>query len=194
MIIESFNRIATDFDVVPLQVALKRQPKLFGKFNLRAEGYSSPHSKMTDIWVRYNDATKYLEAQDFTGFNDEHDSVWYPSYYSLPQIRDIVFKLMALVEGERLGAVLITKLPPGGRIEKHVDSSWHAGYYDKYYIPIQNAEGSTFNFEDGVIAPKLGEVYWFDNSVTHWVENNSDEDRISLIICIKSDKVKGAGR
>lgn len=192
--IESFSRIATDFDVLPLQVALKRQPNLFGKYNLRSSGYTSPHSEMTDIWVRYNDITNYLESNDFTKFNDEHDSIWYPSYYALPQLKDIIFKLMSLVDGERLGAVLITKLAPGGGIAKHVDSSWHADYYDKYYIPIQNGEGATFNFDDGVISPKLGEVYWFNNSVTHWVENNSSEDRISLIVCIRSDRFNGAGR
>jgi len=30
--------------------------------------------------------------------------------------------------------------------------------------------------------------------VIHWVENNSNEDRISMIVCIRSDRVKGAGR
>jgi len=192
--IESFSKIASDFDVMPLQLALKRQPNLFGKFSLRSEGYTSPHTQMSDIWVRYNDATKYLEAKDFTGFNDEHDGIWYPAYYALPQIRPLIFKLMSLVEGERLGAVLITKIASGGGIAKHIDSGWHANYYDKYYIPIQNEEGSTFNFDDGVISPKLGEVYWFNNSVTHWVENNSNEDRIALIVCIRSDRVNGAGK
>lgn len=191
---ESFAKIACGFDVMPLQLALKRQPKLFGKYNLRADGYSSPHAQMSDIWVRYNPIDKYLESGDFSKFNDEHDAEWYPAYYALPQIRPIVFALMALVEGERLGAVLITKTPPGGSIAKHIDSSWHADYYDKYYIPIQNAPGATFNFEDGTIYPQLGEAWWFDNSVPHWVENNSNEDRIAMIVCIRSDRVKGAGR
>lgn len=191
---EAFARIAHGLNVVPLLVALKRQPKLFGKYNLRANGYSSPHAQMTDIWVRYNDINKYIDSGDFSKFNDEHDAVWYPAYYALPQIRPIIFSVMSLVEGERLGAVLITKTPPSGSISKHIDSSWHADYYDKYYVPIQNAPGATFNFEDGVICPQPGDVWWFDNSVTHWVENNSNEDRISLIICIRSDRVKGAGR
>ena len=58
--------------------------------------------------------------------------------------------------------------------EKYVDNGWHAGYYDKFYIPIQNADGAVFAFDDGVIAPKEGDVYWFDNSVPQWVENNSE--------------------
>jgi hypothetical protein len=199
---ESFAKIATGFNVLPLQVALKRQPKLFGAINLRKTTYiqnggcegKSPHLDMQDIWVRYNDITPYIQRNDYTGMNDEHDSVWYPAYYTLPQIRPLIFDLMRIVEGERLGGIFITKLPPGGKIEKHIDSAWHAEYYDKYFIPIQNAKGATFNFEDGLIAPDLGDVYWFDNSVPHWVENNSNEDRIAMIVTIKSDRNRGAER
>jgi hypothetical protein len=191
---ESFYKVASGLNVFPLQTALKRQPKLFGKYNFREEMYGeSPHKQMKDIWVRYNDINKYPNG-DFSTFNHEHDSVWYPAYYALPQVRPLIFTLMALVEGERLGAVLITKVPPGGTIAPHIDSSWHADYYDKYYVPIQNESGATFNFEDGTIYPQLGDAWWFDNSVVHWVENNSNEDRIAMIVCIKSDRVKEAGK
>lgn len=200
---EHFAKIATGFNVIPLQIALKRQPKLFGAIDLRRTNYLqknanefevSPHVGMTDIWIRYNDVTPFIQSGDYTTMNDEHDPIWYPSYYALPQIRPLLFDLMRIVEGERLGGIFITKLSPGARIEKHIDSGWHAGYYDKYYIPIQNAKGATFNFEDGYIEPNLGDVWWFNNSVPHWVENNSDEDRISLIVTIRSDRVKGAER
>jgi len=190
----SHFRVATDLDVLPLQRALLRQPWLFGQDGERKGAYGSAHSCMTDIWLRYNPKEKYLRRNNFAGFNDEHDSQWYPAYYQLPQVRSIIFKLMELVEGERLGGVLITKLAPGESIDTHQDFGWHAAYYDKYYIPLQNAEGATFNFPDGKIEPKLGEAYWFENSIPHGVTNNSSEDRIALIVCIRSDSTKGAYR
>lgn len=188
---EHFAKIATGLNVLPLQVALKRQPQLFGAHGYRRYSEGSPHTQMSDIWVRYNDVRKYPDG-DLSKFNDEHDGVWYPAYYALPQVRPLVFSIMALVEGERLGAVLITKIPPGGGIAPHIDGGWHAEYYEKYYVPIQNEPGATFNFEDGVIAPDLGDVYWFNNSVPHWVENNSSADRIAMIVCIRSDRVTEA--
>lgn len=190
---EHFAKIATGLNVLPLQLALKRQPQLFGKHGYRRYSEGSPHTAMTDIWVRYNDIRKYPDG-DLSKFNDEHDAVWYPAYYALPQVRPLVFSIMALVEGERLGAVLITKIPPGGGIAPHIDGGWHAEYYEKYYVPIQNEPGATFNFEDGVIRPDLGDVYWFNNSVPHWVENNSCADRIAMIVCIRSDRVTEAYR
>ena len=185
-------KIADNFDVASLQVALKRQPWLFGQQNFRKAAYE--HTDMTDIWVRYNDISAYTAQDDFEFINAEHDSVWYPAYYMLPQLRPIISKLMTLVDGERLGGVLITKLPPGGSIKAHVDTGWHASYYDKYYIPIQNEDGAVFSFPDGDIKPKLGEGYWFENSIPHSVVNNSDSDRIALIVCIRSDSTRGAYR
>jgi quercetin dioxygenase-like cupin family protein len=184
---KSFARIAQGVNVMPLQTAINRQPQLFGQHGSRASAYGSPHAAMSDIWVRYNDIAN-LDPANPAAFNDEHDSVWYPAYYALPQIRPILFDLMAYVDGERLGGVLITKTPPGGRIERHVDSGWHASYYDKFYLPIQNDGGATFNFEDGVIVPQLGDAYWFRNDVPHWVENRSERDRIALIVCIKTHR------
>lgn len=186
----NFLKIASGLNVLPLQLALIRQQHLFGARNERRDLYESPHAEMSDIWVRYNDPT-VLDTNP-AAFNDEHDSVWLPAYQCLPELRPILFGLMALVEGERLGGVLITRIPPGGKIAPHVDKGWHAEYYDKYYIPIQNDPGAVFGFEDGVIAPDLGDVYWFRNDNPHWVDNKSARDRIALIVCIRSHTLKGA--
>lgn len=183
-----FSKVADDFYVLPLQHVLNSKPGLWGRRNFRKASEGSPHSGMTDIWARYRD---FSEMQDWDKFRfTPFESVWYPESEEIPQVRPLVFKLMAAVEGERLGAVLITKLPPGGRIEPHTDSGWHAENHSKFYIPIQNGEGANFHWEDGFIAPKLGEVWRFDNSVPHWVTNDSDTDRISLIVCIKTDMFK----
>ena len=177
----NFHRIGTGLNVLPLQTALIRQPELFGRHGERQKTYV--HGGMTDIWVRYNDI-KNLGPK----FNDEHDAVWYPEAAAIPQVRGPVMQLMAAVEGERLGGVLITKVPPGGEIKPHVDSGWHAGYYDKYYVPILNEPGAKFCFEDGEINPTVGDVWWFRNDVPHWVRNDSNTDRIAMIVCIKSHK------
>jgi hypothetical protein len=181
---KNFLKVADGLDVLPLKLALQRQPDLFDRRIARRDG-NSPHAEATDVWVRWNDARPFEERGDWTGFNEEHDSVWYPEADAIPEIRPIVFDVMARVQGERLGGILITKLPPKGGIKPHTDSSWHAGYYDKYYVPIQNEEGSLFGFPDGVIKAKPGEVWWFRNDVPHWVANGSDEERVALIICIR---------
>lgn len=182
---KNFQRIAQGVDVMPLLLALQRQPHLWNKESMRKDWVDGPHAGMEDIWVRFNDLNKvpYLSKM-----NDEHDSVWYPAFYNLPELRPIIFSLMGRVEGERLGGVLITKIPPGGKILPHKDDSWHVRYYDKYYVSIKNPPESRFFCEDEVITPQQGEVWWFDNTREHWVENNGNDDRITLIICIRNHR------
>lgn len=163
---------------------------LFGEFNARKTSPESPHSEMDDIWVRYGDVSSMIESGDYSGIANEHDSIWLKN---LPAVKRACFDVMALVDGERLGGVLITRLPPSGIIYPHTDSGWHAEYYSKYYVPIQNERGAILAFNSGIINPNVGDVWQFDNSVAHWVENNSNIDRIAMIICIKQSKYDKGG-
>ena len=192
-----FLKVAQGINTQPLQQALSTNSHLFGRISLRAAPPGGPHKEMKDIWVRYNDIKKYNpEADtfctDISNFNDEHDSVWYPGYYALKaELDPILFWMMGSFNGERLGGILITKLPPGGKIEPHVDGGWHAAYYEKFYVAVKTPKGSVFGFEDGDIHANDGDIYWFDNSVPHWVHNETAEDRIAMIVCIKTDLYKG---
>lgn len=180
----SHFRLPVCVDVAPLRACLQRNPHLFGEHRPRQATYD--HQEMTDIWARYNDY-KNFNPNNPSAFNDEHDSVWYPNSVHLTGIKPIVSYIMHAVQGDRLGGVLITKLPPGGKINRHTDHGWHAAYYSKFYVAVNNAPGAVFGFDDGVIDARDGEVWWFDNSKPHWVENATQFDRIAMIVCIKTD-------
>lgn len=141
------------------------------------------HTGMSDIWVRYNSWKNY--HGDITAFNGEHISVWYPEAHIIPAVFDLVWKVFKHVGGEKLGGVLITKIPPGGRVEPHIDSGWHASYYEKFAVQLLGNDKQAFHFEGYSLSAKPGELYTFDNSKTHWVTNDSDSDRMTLIICIR---------
>ena len=84
-----------------------------------------------------------------------------------------------------LGGVLITRIPPGMGIDPHTDHGWHVEYYDKFYLSLKSAPGATFHRADEVINPKPGDLYHFDNRLEHSVRNDSNQDRITLITCIR---------
>lgn len=175
-----FTKLKLEVNIEPLKAALE-ESDLWNRYPFRKHGY---HREMVDIWARYNDLQPFLKKGDMTGVNDEHDSIWYPSPL-IPFIKPIAYAIMSEVNGERLGGVLITKLPPYGKIHRHVDSGWHATYYAKYYVCVKDG-GSQFQFDSGTIHPKEGEIWWFDNQKPHEVINN-DKERIAMIVCIKSD-------
>jgi hypothetical protein len=179
-----FKRLNLDVDVSRLRDSLITQPELFGKHSSRACA-GSPHTQMTDVWVRYNHIDNLSNPATF---HDEHNAVWYPDSEKIPDATNIAFEIMHHVRGERLGGVLITKLPPGGRIEPHSDRGyWHAEFYEKYYVPIQNDPGCVFGFIDGDIIASPGQVHWFSNYNAHWVKNDSTQDRLAMIVCIKTE-------
>lgn len=96
--------------------------------------------------------------------------------------------VLSYVQGERLGGVLITRIPPGCMVRPHIDTGWHATYYDKYAIQLRGNGKQAFHFNDTSLSAMPGDLYTFDNSKLHWVTNESDEERMTLIICIRGSK------
>lgn len=170
-------KLSSGANVMPLALQLKRNPQLWNQHTARTAGEATPHKEIPDIWVRYaDDPTK----------EGPHDSVWYPSAELLTAVRPLAFGVMQLVEGERLGGILITKVPPGKMVKPHQDSGWHANYYSKFAVQIEGHQQQAFCYDDGHAITLPGDVYWFNNQATHWVENKSPVDRITLILCIKT--------
>lgn len=186
-----FIQIATGVPVQPLLDELASHPELWDAHTIRKTAQGSPHRRMSDIWVRYNDVTPYEASGDYRTFNDRHVPIRYPAWDALPSVRRIVMPLMAQVQGEMLGGVLITRIPAGGCIDGHTDHGWHAEYYDKFYVSVQNDPGAAFWCEaNGVhesIDPEPGEVWHFNNQKLHGVDNKSASDRIAMIVCIRTD-------
>ncbi|MDM0007892.1 aspartyl/asparaginyl beta-hydroxylase domain-containing protein [Variovorax sp. J22G73] len=167
-------------DVQPICAALELHPELWDRHTARTSPAYSPHHGLSDIWARFADpATMQPDGS--------HDSIWYPPADVLP-VRDIVYPLMADVRGERLGGVLITRIKPGQLCKPHTDPGWHARYYDKFAVQIAAAPEQAFHFKGHTLVTAAGDVFWFDNSHTHWVTNESDTDRITMIVCIKTER------
>lgn len=172
------------FDVSRLQDQLTCQPELWNAIRLRTEHPQSPHREVSDIWVRYNPIENY--HGDMNAFNAEHISQWYPVAEQLPAAVDIALSLFEELPGtEQLGAVLITKIPPGKQVYPHIDGGWHARQFEKFAVCVQGNDRQAFHFEGESLITRPGDLWHFDNAHPHWVINNSDEDRISLIVCLR---------
>lgn len=198
-------------DVSSILKEIEARPDLWDQYRLRTSGYVPVHNAVSDIWVRYRSWTDWLSIraewthqvrpinqgqserdtnelaaiQQFVG--EAHDSVWYPAAAALRSLRTLIFELVHTFEVERLGGVLITRIPPGGEVKPHIDRGWHAGYYEKIAVQLKSAPDQFFCYADGCFECEPGTVYAFDNSFQHWVENRSDQERITCIICVRRD-------
>jgi len=181
----AIRRLWSGIDITKVRAGLAAHPELWNQHRIRTKVYE--HSQVADIWVRYNDWKNYDPARGLASFNQEHDASWYPAADVIPELRTMALDVMRQVEGVRLGGVLITRIPPGGKVQPHIDRGWHAEYYDKFAVQIQAAPGQAFHFEGEQLASKTGDIYTFDNSRTHWVTNDSEIERITMIVCVRLD-------
>ena len=186
---DNFLKIAQNVDVLPLALEIARQPELWNRNDHRLSQTGSPHRETDDIWLRY----KVAAEEDKSKFHEPHESVWYPAFYSLPTARKLIFDLMARVEGERLGGILIYRVPAGKQIYVHTDSAWHAQFYEKFNISISSNPNVHFYYpeHDNAMSSNTGDVYWFKNTIPHGVKNMSQNDQIIMTVCIKTHKSGG---
>jgi len=171
------------FDVQGIQAELAGVE--WNTIRLRSEHPQSPHREVDDIWVRYNPIENY--HGDMTAFNAEHEAKWYPIADRLPSVKRVTDELMRIVNGVRLGFVLLTRIAAGKQCYPHVDGGWHAAYYDKYCVSVKANREQAFQFKDEEVRTVDGGCFWFDNSKPHNVINPSNDERISLIVCIRSE-------
>lgn len=178
-----FLKIADSVETAPLLHALYRNDGLWNQFSLRTAFDGSPHREADDIILR-------LQPLDGSS-TDPRECIDYPAFGALPEAKRLVYALMALVCGERLGRVLITRLAPGRKIYRHADVGSHprqydtVRYYSRHHIVLQTERKILFEAGNEVCYMAPGEVWWFDNSVEHQVWNDGNTDRIHLIADIR---------
>lgn len=167
-------------NVQPLVQALAAHPELWNQQTARTESPQSPHHGLDDIWARFADPESMRE-------DGSHDSVWYQPADVLP-VRDYARALMTQTGGERLGGILITRIPPGATCKPHIDPGWHAAHYSKFAIQIAaDPETQAFCFHGHELRTAPGDVFWFNNHHEHWVTNEGPHARITAIFCIRTE-------
>lgn len=181
-------KVCSGISIDKLLDKINKNESCWNQITLRTYHPDSPHYQCGDIWIRFNDTKNYDSSNPQT-FMDKHESVWYPSGLT-DEVKHIVSDLERLCKFSKnyeLGGILITRIPAGGKVLRHNDAGrWHAEYYkDKYLISLFADENQAFCYDNERHITQVGHVYKFNNLADHWVENNSDKDRISLIICIR---------
>ena len=190
----NFQKISTGINPTLLLLAINRLEKSHGawKEDTYLRDYpQGPFGDTESIILRFPPRTVVETEEELQKVNatiDQHENVDQPIFKLLPEARKYIFDLMAFVSGERLGRCMINKLKPGGVIYPHADTPVHAEYWDRFHIVLQTGPGSNFRCGDEWAHMQVGEVWWFNNRLEHEVVNNSADDRIHLVIDIRTSK------
>lgn len=176
---KNFLHIGT-IDPTQTLAALASKPDLWNENNLRTSHMGTAHADADDIWLMFN---RVSESHSDVA----NDIITYPyrAWDKLPELRTYALDLMRKVGGIGLGRVIITRLPPGGRITPHIDEGAPATFYTRYQIVLQSLPGAIFRIGDETMGFPSGSVWWINNRVEHEVINNSADDRIVCIVDVR---------
>lgn len=172
----NFHRLAQSVNVAPLLATLFRHPELWDEDRLRTTMPNTPHADASDIILRFGKPS----VDDHGPFHSR------PSMAVLGAL-PTALSVMQLVGGSELGRVIITRLPPGGRILPHSDDGQYARLMTRHQVMLQSLPGNTFRCGEDSILPISGELWWFNTELEHEVINNSADDRIVLIVDCRID-------
>ena len=187
----NFDRIATGVDSNQLLASIRRRPELWKEDTYLRDYPQGPFSSMESIMLRFpvksvKETQEEVDQHLLT--HDPHESIDYPPYKLLTEARPLIMNLMAYVGGERLGRVMINKISPGGRIYPHADTPLHADYYSRYHLVLDSSPGVDFRCGNEHVYMAKGDVWWFNNKLEHEVVNNSANDRIHMVIDIRTSR------
>lgn len=177
------NFVLNGIDPSALVEQLRANGDLWGEIQYRMEPHGdiqSPHRESMDIHLRYN----HIDNADKPDFHcTPYLPVWYPAISKLSAVIPMISSLIAKLPCDILGSVFLINVPKGKQIYPHVDLSWNSTYFHKFCVGLQNHDARGIcGFENSAFAPMPGDVWQFENNVTHWFDNTNGLDDCLMMI------------
>lgn len=122
--------------------------------------------------------------------SDWHNQYLKPTGISkkLPALMAWLEDFAATIGNGTLQTARVVKLRGHGKVHPHVDRGLYYLIRDRYHFVLSSPNGSKMQCEDQVSIWKTGEVWWFNNHVTHQAFNDGDGDRIHVIFDVLPHK------
>ena len=115
---------------------------------------------------------------------DVHESRYTTTARLLPKTVRFLEEWALRLNGELSRAKLVC-LPPGHRVHPHIDRGEYCAVRDRYHFVLQSQAGSWLKTADECVELQAGELWWFDNKLTHEAFNGGTGDRIHFIFDLK---------
>ena len=179
-----FRLIAQGVDVSSVNAELDAHPELWNQDSYRTQDPTSPHRGINDIWLRWRHPDELTDAESH---REPHFAVDWPAWHKLPSLHPIVRNLSHVVDARYRGGILLTETPPGGQVKPHIDSGWHAEFFNtKLYLVLQSDPRCLHYCADEVENFRAGDVWQYPNNVLHSVVNEGAVAHRNVIICFRT--------
>lgn len=167
-------------DILPFFEELEAHPEAY-----MPGASDGDHPNTKGIILKFPD----LKTYDLKTVTEEVDlnSVYYPAYHLYKSLPKLLDKVMELVKGKHLAWAGVLNLAAGGEIKPHEDTTKLPVDYKRIHVVIKTEPGCTLKTGDEELHMKTGEVWWFNNRIMHSGKNESDTNRIHMVLDIKGE-------
>jgi hypothetical protein len=128
-----------------------------------------PYPKTIDEW------SMLCECEDNPNYNGK--------FLGVKSIANWIYNT---VGGIALGRIMIVNLAPHGHVPLHIDPLDYFAMYSRFHIPFKTNPGVTFSGGPGTPTEHMPykHLSQLNNRLMHQLDNNSDEDRVHVIVDI----------
>lgn len=193
------KRIFKQATLEPCRVEVAMMKAAWGRSPRVTYDELSPHREVEDIILRGPDpnATDNPEGRSLYEMWQEIECVNWPIARFFPYCMQIseILQTACVLHGcipPRVGRVILTKLPPGGRIYEHADEGPVPAFYRRFHACLQGGSGNIFSCADQVVSMKENEIWEVDVRERHAVLNKERDDRVHLIVDIERQESRRA--
>lgn len=103
-----------------------------------------------------------------------------------PSVRQLAHWMYQQVNGIALGRIMIVNLAPRGHVPAHIDPLDYFAMYSRFHVPFKTNNNVTFSGGAGTEKEHMpqGHLSQLNNRLLHQLDNDSDENRIHVIVDI----------
>lgn len=179
-----FKRLEFGIDVAPFLTEIGAHPELWDSDPSRQ--LAKPAQRETHaICIRAQGGEAILDSaarqENPIGYRGQPTSL--SAFF--PAAEGFVENLAHDMRGA-MGRAVIARLRPHGTIHPHLDDRLYWLLRDRYHLVIKSVTGSHFRAGGEEVRMRQGELWWFDPTVEHSAFNESDQERIHIIVDILS--------
>lgn len=155
---------------------VRRNAYLWDAVTHRQDYPGSAHRDTRAIYLRW--AAEWTPACIFDTLSAE----WCDAASIMAKTMGLVRSVLAEIEAKELGRAMIVSLRPGGIITPHCDEGAYARHFARYHVPLESASGNTFTVGGETVRMEVGELWTFRHDLEHTVRNDSELERVHLIV------------
>lgn len=103
-----------------------------------------------------------------------------------PAVKELAQWMYDAVGGQALGRIMIVNLEPRGRVPIHIDPYDYFAMYSRFHVPVKTNPDVIFSGGPGTPVEHMPyrHLSQLNNRLMHQLDNNSDENRIHVIVDI----------